>query len=98
MNRFDRNWQVGAAAARKAPVPPLREIPFGFATRVVALWRAQARTVSPDVIWERLSLRALVCASVLLLLSLAWSSSMSADGQLLKPALEHTVADLFWML
>ena len=96
MKLFDRKWQIGAAKARQAPVPPLREIPFGFAARVVAEWRSRA--ASPDVIWERFSLRALVCASVLLLISLAWSSSMSADPQALKPSLEHTVADLFWML
>jgi len=98
MNLFDRKWQIGAAEARKAPTPPLRKIPFGFAARVVAEWRALANTVSPDAVWERLSLRALVCASVLLLISLAWSSSLSGDGQTLKPSLEHTVADLFWML
>ena len=98
MNLFDRKWQIGAAAARKAPTPPLREIPFGFATRVVAEWRALADAVSPEVVWERLGLRALVCSSVLLLASLAWSVSLSPDAQMLKPPLEHTVADLFWML
>ena len=98
MKPFDRKWQIGAAKARQAFTPPLREIPFGFATRVVAEWQARTRTVSPDAVWERLSLRALVCASVLLLISLAWSSSLSGDGQMLKPSLEHTVADLFWML
>ena len=98
MKTFDRKWQIGAAEARKAQAAPLREIPYGFATRVVAEWQARTRTVSPDAIWERLSLRALVCASVLLLISLVWSISLSADGQMLKPSLEHTVADLFWML
>jgi hypothetical protein len=98
MKLFDRKWQIGAARARQAPALPLREIPFGFATRVVAEWQGRTQAVSPDAVWERLSLRALVCASVLLLISLAWSSSLSGDGQMLKPSLEHTVADLFWML
>ena len=98
MKLFDRKWQIGAAQARQAPPPPMGEIPFGFATRVVAEWQARPRAVSPDAVWERFSLRALVCASVLLLISLAWSSSLSGDGQTLKPSLEHTVADLFWML
>ena len=98
MNRFDRNWQIGAAAARHASGEPLGEIPFGFATRVIAQWQARTRGASLDIVWERLGLRALVCSSVLLLASLAWSISLSTDGQSLKPPLEHTVADLFWML
>jgi len=98
MKPFDRNWQIGAAKARQAPVPPLSEMPFGFATRVVAQWQSRTHAASPDAVWERLSLRALVCASVLLLISLAWTSSLASDGQMLKPSLEHTVADLFWML
>lgn len=98
MKLFDRKWQIGAAEARKATAPQLQGIPFGFATRVVAGWQSRTRAASPEAIWERLGLRALVCASVLLLISLAWSSSISADVQAFKPSLEHTVADLFWML
>ena len=62
-------WKRLAGAARRAPNPSA-EVPFGFETRVLAEWRAQ-RGAEESVPWARLLRGGLVCAGLIMLLSLA---------------------------
>lgn len=71
-------WTRLTAAARRAPdlsAPGDDAAPHGFATRVVAL--AAARTVRGGV-FERLALRALGCAFLVMCASAAWSFALSS--------------------
>ena len=63
-------WNRLAEAARRAQTPAPAEMPFGFDTRVVAEWRSR-REEEEFLPWTRLLRGALVCAGLILLLSLA---------------------------
>ena len=63
-------WKCLAGTARRAPVEPAPEMPFGFDTRAIAYWQAERGAEEP-VPWARLLRGALVCASLIMLLSLA---------------------------
>ena len=65
-------WKRLAGTARRVPVEPAPGVPFGFDTRVIADWQAQ-REGEEAVPWARLLRGALVCASLIMLLSLAMS-------------------------
>ena len=57
----DTPWQRLAASARAAKVAaPARDeaAPFGFSTRVVALWRQAREEERRLALWQRVSLRA----------------------------------------
>jgi hypothetical protein len=68
MNDIERVWIRLVSAARKAQTSRATEIPPGFAARVVARWKTTPN--SPSV-WEFLSLRALVFAFLLMVVSMA---------------------------
>jgi hypothetical protein len=72
-------WKRLAAAARRAPVEPAAEMPFAFDTSVIADWQAQCGS-EEAVPWARLLRGALVCASVIMLLSLAMSFQSMKEG------------------
>ena len=72
-------WKRLAAAARRAPGEPAAEMPFAFDTSVIADWQAQ-REAEEAVPWARLLRGALVCASVIMLLSLAMNFQSWKDG------------------
>ena len=61
-------WKRLAAAARRAPPEPPAEMPFGFDTRMVAFWRGRQET-EEALPWALLLRGALVCASLIMLLS-----------------------------
>ena len=63
-------WKHLAAMARQAPVEPLIEMPFGFDTRVVAAWRAQAEE-NESLPWALLLRGALVCSVLIVALTVA---------------------------
>ena len=63
-------WDRLAAAARRAPAPPPADMPFGFDSRVVAEWRSSGGA-EEWLPWARLLRGALVCASLIMLLSVA---------------------------
>jgi len=63
-------WKRLAATARRAPAGPPAEMPFGFDTRVIAGWRARQEP-EEALPWTLLLRGALVCASLILLLSVA---------------------------
>jgi hypothetical protein len=75
MNPSDRRqpWSRLAAAARSAPDDRDLSAPFGFATRVAALALAAPPRPSFSLVFERLSLRALGVACLLMLASVAIS-------------------------
>ena len=63
-------WKSLARAARCAPAEPAAEMPFGFDLRVLAERQVQNGD-EETVPWARLLRGALVCASLIMLLSLA---------------------------
>jgi hypothetical protein len=85
MNDIDRRLGQLAYRARNATVPPLSEVPFGFAARAIASARATSDT---SALWTRFSLAALPVATVATAACLWWSASaMSADA--------HDLAQVF---
>jgi len=73
MNRDDLKLEGLFAAARSAEPAPVEEMPPYLASRVIAHWRAGALK---DDSWQMLVLvfrRALLCAGVVMLFTLAWS-------------------------
>ncbi len=85
MNDIDQRLEHLAARARNAAAPPPAEMPFGFATRVIA----SAHTASDiSALWTRFSLAALPVATVAAAACLWWSASaMNADA--------HDLAQVF---
>ena len=67
-------WERLARAARQAPLEPPPEMPFGFDARVLAD-RRRWREGEEAVPWARLLRGALVCASLIMLLSVAMNYS-----------------------
>ncbi len=79
MNEIDQRLEQLAARVRHATAPPPAEMPFGFATRVIASARAASDT---SALWARFSLTALPVATVATAVCLWWSvGAMSADAQ-----------------
>ncbi len=74
-------WYQLARLARQAPPEPHPEMPFGFDTRVVAAWQAQWGLIEGPP-WAALLRTALVCAAVIMLLSLAMTYRSQAPGDL----------------
>ena len=72
-------WKRLAGTARRAPEEPALEMPFGFDTRVLAVWQAQ-REGEELLPWAQLLRGALVCASLIMLLSLAMNFQSMKEG------------------
>jgi hypothetical protein len=72
-------WKHLAGTARRVPVEPAPEMPFGFDTRVIAEWQAQCEG-EEAVPWAWLLRGALVCASLIMLLSLAMNFQSLKEG------------------
>ena len=70
MNKHDEQWKRLTKMARKAPAAPEPEMPYGFATKVVALWPKQSVEPTLEMIWERLTLRVLGIAMAVMLVTL----------------------------
>ena len=94
MNEFERRWKL-AAASHAAESARTDAAPFGFATRVVARWRARP---SPATIWQRLALR--VCAGLAIVVAAlaSFHAFTAGEGEVLRPEIESTVDELFWAL
>lgn len=68
----DERFQRYLTAARRGRPEVEPSMPYGFATRVAALWAARSRREDPWSLWERLArYGALVVAALVLALALA---------------------------
>ena len=93
MNEFERRWKL--AAAHSAEPAQEGAAPFGFATRVVAKWRAQP---SLATVWQRLALRFCTGLAIVVAALASFNALTAADGDALRPDIERTVEELFWAL
>ncbi len=89
-------WENLARLARQAPEPAPAETPFGFATRVVANWPSVS-TSELSAVWEFLSLRSLVLAALITVVTLGtnydlmshdWTQEFAGDDATFEPLLE----------
>jgi hypothetical protein len=78
MKNFDHRWNRLVTLARQAPEDRDAAAPYGFPTRVAA--RALAAAPSPWVLFERVTLRALLVASLLMVASLAAHLALPGGG------------------
>ncbi len=97
MNEFDLRWKLGAEAARRAAAALPEDAPFGFATRVVAHWRA-AGAPPLATLWQQFSLRVLGGVALAAALVAAVHLAFAADADSFTPDVAGTVSELFWML
>ena len=72
-------------------------MPFGFATRMVARWRALP-TPPLTALWQALALRVLGAVLLVLVALAALDFSDAREGDSWRPAISDTVGDYFWML
>ena len=93
MNDFARRWKQAAAHLPK----PLGDdaAPFGFATRVVAKWRAQP---SLATVWQRLALRFCTGLAIVVAVLASFQMLTADDSDVLRPNIESAVDELFWAL
>lgn len=81
MNNTDQRIEQLASCARRASLPAEEEMPFGFATRVLASLPEQAATGGDLQLWTRLSLASLPFAAIAAAGCLYWiSGELSADA------------------
>lgn len=73
MNRHDRQLERLFAAAREAISPIHEEMPSHLANRVLAHWRSGGLVEDSWQMVVLLFRRALVCASIVMIFTLAWS-------------------------
>ena len=93
MNEFERRWKL--AAAHSAEKARADDAPFGFATRVVAKWRAQP---SPATVWQRLALRFCTALAIVVAVLASLQSLTANDVDGFRPEIETAVDELFWAL
>ena len=93
MNEFERRWKL--AAAHSAETAGADSAPFGFATRVVAKWRAQP---SLATVWQRLALRFCTGLAIVVAVLASFNALTAGEGDALRPDIERTVDELFWAL
>ena len=98
MNEFDRRWKFAAAVGREANETQPGDVPFGFATRVVAQWRSGGGELPLAVIWQRLAWRVLGGVATALALVVAVHVTLDTEGDELAPDVADTIPELFWLL
>jgi hypothetical protein len=96
MNNFDKHWQECAARARQEERAD-EQVPFGFATRVLAVSKVGSRRPATEALY-RLTLRALACTATLVLVLAVLEMGDARKSRLDVPPIENTVAQIFWML
>ncbi len=95
MSNLDSHLDRLLRSAAAAPDESLTEAPFGFATRVVALWRADTGRSSEANALARLVRNAAIAAvAVSLMATVAAYRQISADADLDEPLLnDYAIAD-----
>jgi hypothetical protein len=96
MNQFDSRWKIAAAAAHRAADEPPAAAPLGFATRVVAHWRA-APAPSLAALWQQLAWRVLGGVAAALMAMIAIDAAASTQDDPLTADVGDTVSELFWL-
>jgi hypothetical protein len=96
MTEFDRRWQACAARARQAAPEPAA-VPAGLATRAWAQWTAQSAG-SAAALWTALSFRALVLATIALIVCAAAEFYAAPRGSVFAPHLEDIVTNVMGTL
>lgn len=93
-NGFDERWQTLARRARTAADDRGMGLPFGFASRMVALWQA-----APAEPWEDLfstfSRRALMGLAAVCLITAGYAFFEWHEFRIERPQLELTVSSEF---
>ena len=96
MNDFDQRWRMLANKAGKLSDESLAELPFGFATRVIAGGR-ETMSESWDELLSSLGLRAVLVTTCLCLISAGFAFSEWYSDGIETPAMEQTVTnELSW--
>jgi len=79
MSKQDEQWQRLAKLARQAPKVPEPEMPYGFATRVVAQWPKVSAEPALEIIWEKFALRFLGIAFAIMAITVSLTYSTLAE-------------------
>ncbi len=96
MNEFDQRWRKLAQNAGRISDEGLPELPFGFATRVIAGSR-EAGAESWDDLLSALGLRAVLVTTCLCLVSAGFAFSEWYSFRMERPELEQTfTSELPW--
>ena len=96
MSDFERRWQDCVVRARQAATGPV-QAPAGFATRAWSRWAAESGTCPPAG-WAALSLRALILATIALLMCVATEFYSSSPGSVFALHLEDVVTNAWGKL
>ena len=73
-------WSRLVAVARQAPARPEAHMPFGFDTRATAHWKS-ASAGAEGLPWVAFLRGALVCSTVIMLLSLVVNYETTREGE-----------------
>lgn len=92
MNEFERRWKLAADAVEPIAADAA---PYGFATRVIAKWRAQP---SLATVWQRLALRFCTALAIVVAVVASLNALEANDADGFRPEIESTVDELFWAL
>jgi hypothetical protein len=96
MSDFDRRWQDCVSLARQAASGPV-EAPAGFATRAWSRWTAPS-SPCPNADWTALSLRALILATIALLICAMTEFHSASAGSAFALHLEDVVTRVWGQL
>lgn len=98
MSEFNNRWQTIAARARESERRS-EAMPYGFATRVLALARhPTAPRMTIELAWQRLTFAALGVIAAILVLCAALELPHLRDRKPLEPGIENAVAQLVWSI
>jgi len=92
MNDFNQRWQTLAQQAGSLADESLGELPFGFASRVIAGSR-ETMAESWDELLSALSLRALLVTTCLCLITAGFAYSEWYPSGIERPELEQTLTN-----
>lgn len=96
MNPFNQRWQTLAQQARSLGEEPLPELPFGFATRIIALSK-QSPAETFEELLNAFGLRALFVTLGIGLIGAGFVFSDWYDFRIERPKMEQTLtSELSW--